>query len=257
MATGHSMAQRSAPRRLPLATLGSSSSNSLGDPGPTAPPTAPKKQRKLRRLRSASTRSIKVSSTPGCSSSIAVLPRALALDGEHDDGAAATPAEVTPVPSSQGSRPELAARQSSVLDTKTLLVRSATFASESFCFQGDYAWLHALGSGSFADVWEVAPKARPGERYAVKCFKQEFRSRKEREQQLQEARLANEVPPHGHVVAYHRVWQDARVIYILMELCEGGTLREQSITCPPRANPNRATCCRYPGVCAALAPSTL
>ena len=39
--------------------------------------------------------------------------------------------------------------------------------------------------------------------------------------------MANTLPAHPHVVMYYRVWQDARIMYVQMELCERGTLRDQ------------------------------
>ena len=80
---------------------------------------------------------------------------------------------------------------------------------------------------SFADVYLVKHKTRPNERYAIKCYKTAFKSRAERADRLREAELANEMPLHRHICSYYRVWQDAQMMYVQMELCERGTLRDQ------------------------------
>ena len=125
-------------------------------------------------------------------------------------------------------------KRSSIVETKTLFarsdVRSASFTdkgSATFRFDQHFVWEERLGRGSFADVWAVRHKDRPTERYAIKCFTKQFRSRAERRQQLDEAELVSALPPHPHVVSYYRVWQDAQLMFVQMELCERGTLREQ------------------------------
>jgi serine/threonine protein kinase len=124
------------------------------------------------------------------------------------------------------------ARESSIVETKTLFqrddLRSPSFTDKSsFRFDESFEWCHKLGSGSFADVWAVRHRQRPDEKYAIKRYKAEFRSKAERKQQLDEAQLASMLPIHEHVVQYFRAWQEARIMYVQMELCEGGTLGNQ------------------------------
>ena len=123
-------------------------------------------------------------------------------------------------------------RESSIVETKTLFqrddLRSSSFSDKSsFRFDESFEWIRKLGSGSFADVWAVRHRLRPEEQYAIKRYKEEFRSKAERKQQLEEAQLASVLPIHEHVVQYFRAWQEAKIMFVQMELCEGGTLREQ------------------------------
>ena len=60
-------------------------------------------------------------------------------------------------------------------------------------------------------------------------------SRADRAAYLKEVELANSLPPHEHIVSYLRAWQDECILYVQMELCEGGTLREQMATRPLHA----------------------
>ena len=134
------------------------------------------------------------------------------------------------------AQPPPLARRNSMQETKTIFarsdVRSASFCAApgedlGFNFENHFEWNGKLGSGSFADVWAVRHKTRPEERYAIKVLKKKFKSRAERAHFLQEAQLANTLPPHAHVVAYYRAWQESMIMHVQMELCERGTLREQ------------------------------
>ena len=132
-------------------------------------------------------------------------------------------------------------RRNSLLDTKVLFTRSdsrwpvqqpkAEEAREpsEFSFHDHFDWDEHLGAGSFADVYAVRHKRRPAERYAIKCYKSQLKSRAERAALLKEAELANELEPHPNVVTYYRVWQEASTMYVQMELCEQGSLRDQMI----------------------------
>lgn len=97
----------------------------------------------------------------------------------------------------------------------------------AFQFEDHFLWEGRLGTGSFADVYAVRHKQRTEERYAIKAFKGQFKSRAERTERLREAELANQIPAHENVIEYYRVWQQDRLIYVQMELAEGGTLSEQ------------------------------
>jgi serine/threonine protein kinase len=139
------------------------------------------------------------------------------------------------LPDEKANRLSVTGRRNSLAMTKTLFarsdVRSTSFTTDDvalggFSFQSHFEWQGRLGSGSFADVYAVRHKKRPKERYAVKVIRKEFKSYAERAAYLHEAELANKLPKHAHVVGYLRAWQDAQIMYVQMELCEGGTLRE-------------------------------
>ena len=129
-------------------------------------------------------------------------------------------------------------QRNSILDTKTLYargdVRTASFCSvDAFRFDAHFEWQARLGSGSFAEVWAVRHKARPTERYAIKCLKQELRTKAERASYLQEVQVANALPVHPHVLRYYRAWQDEGRLYLQMELCGAPKHRARTAARPP------------------------
>ena len=104
---------------------------------------------------------------------------------------------------------------------------SETSAISEFGFHDHFTWEGKLGSGSFAEVYAVSHKSRPTEKYAIKCFKEELHSRAVRADRLREAEIANQLTPHPNVITYYRAWQDERRMYVQMELCDLGSLRDQ------------------------------
>lgn len=110
------------------------------------------------------------------------------------------------------------------------LVHSASFCiapgtEGGFNYEDHFDWGARLGSGSFADVYEVRLRNEPERKYAVKCTKREFRNKRERAECLQEVQVACGMQAHPNVVQYYRAWQDEKKFYVQMELCEAGTLR--------------------------------
>ena len=67
---------------------------------------------------------------------------------------------------------------------------------------------------------------RKGTACAVKVSKRQFRCRAEREQYMHELESVACVEEHPHVVRYYSGWQQGGHLYIHMELCEGGNMRE-------------------------------
>ena len=134
-------------------------------------------------------------------------------------------------------------RSSSIVETKTLfsIGRTPSFVAEpgtelAFTFDLHFEWQTLLGSGSFASVWAVRHKTRPAERYAIKCYKGTFKSKAERAERLREAELANQLPSHPNVLGYYRAWQEAQMMYVQMELCEGGDMQRFSRWSKDRSN---------------------
>ena len=50
-----------------------------------------------------------------------------------------------------------------------------------------------------------------------------FATKRERAELLQEVTVAAALPPHRHLVRYHRGWQEGRKLHIQMELCGAGS----------------------------------
>ena len=56
--------------------------------------------------------------------------------------------------------------------------------------------------------------------------KREFSTRAERERYMHEVEAVGSLPDHPHVVRYTRGWQQDAHLFIQMELCEGGSVRQ-------------------------------
>ena len=65
-----------------------------------------------------------------------------------------------------------------------------------------------------------------GTKFAIKSSTQLFRGKRQRRDMLREMEIAAGIPDHRHVVNYHRAWQEQRTLYIQMELCDAGTLKD-------------------------------
>ena len=95
-------------------------------------------------------------------------------------------------------------------------------------YDGHYQCCDLLGKGSFGEVWSVT-HYRTNEYYALKKSNQTFRGSRDRQTFLREIRamgtIAATCSNHPNIVKYERAWQDKGYFYIVMELCEEGTLR--------------------------------
>ena len=85
-----------------------------------------------------------------------------------------------------------------------------------------------MGSGTFAEVFRVSLKADPQQTYAVKKSRRKFRSRKDRENLLNEVRIMQVVGAEScqHIIQFYRAWQEDSFFYVQLELAERGTLRD-------------------------------
>lgn len=61
---------------------------------------------------------------------------------------------------------------------------------------------------------------------AIKMSKQRFSTREERERYMHELESVGSLTEHPNVVRYYRGWQQDAHLFIQMELCEGGSLRQ-------------------------------
>ena len=94
-------------------------------------------------------------------------------------------------------------------------------------FNKDFEEIIQLGQGSFAEVFRV--KEKGGERaFAVKKTKVAFRSRKDRDRTLDEARLLKEVNLRHckHIVQFIRAWQEDGLLYVQLEYASKGSLKD-------------------------------
>lgn len=60
--------------------------------------------------------------------------------------------------------------------------------------------------------------------FALKKSKHKYRGIKDKKMHIRELQSVSLLAPHPNIVRYYRAWQDAGHFFIVMELCDGGTL---------------------------------
>eukprot|EP00897_Mesotaenium_endlicherianum_P007638 jgi/Mesen1/6902/ME000353S05925 len=89
-----------------------------------------------------------------------------------------------------------------------------------------YEMREVLGKGHFGEVRACVDR-RTGERLACKFIgKGDFASAKDVEDVRREVEVMRHLAGHAHVVELRAVHEDARAVYLVMELCAGGELFE-------------------------------
>eukprot|EP00754_Rhynchopus_humris_P044948 Rhum_TRINITY_DN450_c0_g1::Rhum_TRINITY_DN450_c0_g1_i1::g.1270::m.1270/K06631/PLK1; polo-like kinase 1 len=83
-----------------------------------------------------------------------------------------------------------------------------------------------LGKGGFAKCYE-ATNVETQEKFAVKVVCKSSLKTKTRQKLKTEIKIHRSLS-HRHIVKFHRYFEDSRNVYILLELCRGQTLMEQS-----------------------------
>mmetsp|Transcript_2981 Transcript_2981/g.4522 ORF Transcript_2981/g.4522 Transcript_2981/m.4522 type:complete len:1036 (+) Transcript_2981:138-3245(+) len=134
----------------------------------------------------------------------------------------------------EGGLPPSLRRQDSLVQNKVLAsldgqgeLDEALSSTTDVVFYRDFVNEGIMGSGQFAEVYRVTCKAS-GKPYAVKKSRRKFRSRRDRENLLNEVRVMQIVGavPCKHIIQFHRAWQESGFVYVQLELAERGTLRE-------------------------------
>jgi serine/threonine protein kinase len=123
-------------------------------------------------------------------------------------------------------------RSNSLLATKVLASDVATndLFPEVMTLSGSFRIIGSpLGKGVFADVCKVQSKT--DERYyALKCQRQAFRGRKDRDLALAEVRcmliLQKEPPLSPYLLRFFKAWQEDERIHVVTELCCKDTCRQ-------------------------------
>lgn len=113
-----------------------------------------------------------------------------------------------------------------VLPTPTTPRTDETLGNDSPSLPNErFEFLYELGSGDFSEVL-LARHKRSLKLYAIKCSRRHFRGRQDRRLMLQEIELVKELPHCDQIVKYHSAWQTEGQLYIQMEYCSEGTLKE-------------------------------
>eukprot|EP00760_Papus_ankaliazontas_P029509 PhM_4_TR4273/c0_g1_i1/m.98878/K06632/WEE1; wee1-like protein kinase len=107
-------------------------------------------------------------------------------------------------------------------------------ALASHGYHMDFHELDVLGSGSFGKVYAVERRF-DGQRFAIKHVQEKYCSAREHQRKLLEVRAMGIACQGPHVVQLHHTWAEGSpsTMYILMELCPGGSLQQRARTQPP------------------------
>eukprot|EP01132_Coremiostelium_polycephalum_P007794 gene7794-9593_t len=114
-----------------------------------------------------------------------------------------------------------------------------------------FEYLMKLGEGCFGDVWK-ARSLLDDRLYAIKKSKKPIWETSERTQQLEEIEKGIKLGSHPNIATVMAAWEEGGHLYIQMELCEKGNLKdillkqsEQDASIVPNISPSSLT---IPGV---------
>lgn len=88
-------------------------------------------------------------------------------------------------------------------------------------FESNFHILSKIGSGEFAEVWNVRDM-RTGEKYAIKKTKQPFLGNSDRRRHIEEVNHMWALKESQHCVELVNAWEQDGFLFIQMELCNGG-----------------------------------
>jgi len=90
-------------------------------------------------------------------------------------------------------------------------------------YSEDFVELEQLGGGAFGAVFKCRRRI-DGWLYAVKKSKQQIRGKAEQECVLSEVYALAALGDHPNIVRYFYAWLEGDLLYIAMELCDGGSI---------------------------------
>ncbi|KAG2172148.1 hypothetical protein INT44_006617 [Umbelopsis vinacea] len=90
-------------------------------------------------------------------------------------------------------------------------------------FESNFHILSKIGTGEFAEVWNVRDM-RTGEKYAIKKTKQPFLGNGDRRRHIEEVNHMWKLKDSQHCVELVNAWEQEGFLFIQMELCNGGSL---------------------------------
>jgi len=92
-----------------------------------------------------------------------------------------------------------------------------------------YKQMDTLGSGSYATVYEVL-SLEDRRLYAVKRTARKFTSTSDRKRKIEEMYVAKRIGDHNQLVQYFDAWEEDGQLFIKMELCRGGSLKDYALS---------------------------
>lgn len=84
-----------------------------------------------------------------------------------------------------------------------------------------------LGEGSFGKVYKATSIEEPDLAYAIKQIKKPKTSDAALNELRREINIMQTVD-HPHIIKYYETYEEENYIYLVMELCENGTLEDKS-----------------------------
>ena len=85
---------------------------------------------------------------------------------------------------------------------------------------------NVLGKGSFGTVYKGTNKSNPNLQIAIKAIDKKNLTKDEIEDIQTEIKMLQQVD-HANIINYLETYEDARNVYLCMELCTGGELIDQ------------------------------
>lgn len=98
-------------------------------------------------------------------------------------------------------------------------------SSSANYFENNYDIIDLMGHGSFANVYKVVRK-RDGEIFAVKKSRSSFAGMADRKRKLIEVQNMWILKGHANVSNIEESWEQDGYLYLVLELCENGTLKD-------------------------------
>ena len=83
-----------------------------------------------------------------------------------------------------------------------------------------------LGEGSFGTVFRATSIQEPDLAYAIKQIKKPTHSKQDLNSLYREINIMQTVD-HPYIIKYYETYEEKEYIYLVMELCENGTLEEK------------------------------
>ncbi|GAB2220053.1 hypothetical protein Drorol1_Dr00007696 [Drosera rotundifolia] len=92
-----------------------------------------------------------------------------------------------------------------------------------------YTFGRELGRGEFGITYQCT-EIESGESFACKTIsKEKLRTEVDVEDVRREVEIMKQLPRHPNIVAFKEVYEDAKAVYLVMELCEGGELFDRIV----------------------------
>ena len=83
-----------------------------------------------------------------------------------------------------------------------------------------------LGEGAYGKVFKATNTKNKSQKYAIKQIKKTAQSEEALEAMYREIQVMNKVD-HPHIIKYFETYDEKNFIYLVMELCQNGSLEDK------------------------------